>query len=1308
MSKQSIGTVLIDVQADTQKLVTGFNKAEKTVSKATDTMKKTIIGLTTAYLSLEGVNAFNGMVKGSIDAADSLSELAEKLAISTSSLSELEYTAGFAGVSIGQLNAAMSAMIRRTGNFKSDGTGAAVKALDELGISVEFARENFTDTRTTFDLLIDKLRGVEDGTLRTKLAQDLFSKSASDVVRIAGMSANQLRILGDEGRRSGAIISNEFGENAGAVNESLDKLNFAILGLKNNLASELSPGLVETADGLTKNIPVIIDTTNEIIHLSIVLGSTTLAFKAYSTISKIATVSNLALGGSYGAVNRSIILAATSQKIFSTVLRATPFALVATTVYLLSDAFLDNREKAEYLEKAYSGVSENLKDLTANQLEYRKSLLQTELIQARLDLSNAKADVGSNGFFESEEEKKKDLAHLDEVRQRFNNLRKATVETKRALKGIFKSNDEDTPSTPKAYSGKIKDKNSQKDILTTSLSDWQNYYERIGDLGTAWLIKESQLNNQYVDLNKQQLESMIALEKENYFNTQKSYEAYVNIVGTDYDKWLQNTNNRLVELAKTGTLTSEQLQEVYDVLDTDNKISLIDEDTNTYTSMLDSQMELIDSTNEWQNGLEGVAGAIGGVSTAFVKMAKDNLLYSKQQRKLDSKYEKEKLKYSKDDKKLHKAKQDYEKDSAKLKQTSFENELTGYVNLAGAASGMFEEHETGYKALQAVQIGLQLAIHATALAEAMAASTSVASSAASTAATMTEAGANATASVTAAGKGDPYSAPARVLAMIALMASAMTMFGGGGGGSGGSSGKSSYDINRDNIEASYSPTLDRLDRQIELLESIDRNGTAAQLSVKQSGVTFEKDYKLFVEDALESTYRKTGVGFIGTEASNQFWKDQALIEKLTGIDAFSTVDRNTKTYVNYDVLRQGDNLLKVLDAMNEHGVYEMFGVDDEHKESSKETREALFKSTLSDLQGVISNYTMSLFKSLNDLEDASDDFKEIFDDITGTTTYETKRLTQAYDEVNKVKGDKSLSNYLVNQIEEIEKIEKLFQGKNFELLLSQDPSDMQEQIALLKELENATGKTFADGSAEALNYLESIRLVGEGMSSSRENIKDFKDNFKSEDSLANDLASNLGLTLAKDFGELNNLFSQLSSDVLGLTDIETEFLEENKSYIERINEARIEAFESELDAAKNNISTIESLINDLDSSSEKLKNEAYKGTTFGIDKFYASMNESLNLSTTNKYEDFAKSLEKTINYSSALLKSSNFTNENDMRFAQLVAANQFDSMEVSMESELGKLENTVKNLSDKIEEQNSQMIELQKQIAENTEVDRIA
>ncbi|NOQ31518.1 MAG: tape measure protein [Helicobacteraceae bacterium] len=237
----------------------------------------------------------------------------------------------------------------------------------------------------------------------------------------------------------------------------------------------------------------------------------------------------------------------------------------------------------------------------------------------------------------------------------------------------------------------------------------------------------------------------------------KAYDSYVQITGSSYDKWLSNTNNTMIDLATNGNLTTKQLMQVWSTLEQGFNESQIDttwSDTlnKNYTTMLDSQIDLISSTNEWQNGLSGVAESIYGISTSLSKLSVDNLTYTKEQFLLDNKFEAERAKYSDDKIKQAVLTHQYTKDSAALKQKAFQNELQGYAQLTGAMSGMFEQGSREAAAFEMAQSGLALVAGVTA--------------------------------IVSQGAGDPYTAFARIAAMSALVVSTLQSAGIAFGGAG--------------------------------------------------------------------------------------------------------------------------------------------------------------------------------------------------------------------------------------------------------------------------------------------------------------------------------------------------------------------------------------------------------------------------------------------------------------------------------------------------------------------------------------------
>jgi len=241
-----VGGVLIDVAADISKLVNGMNKAQQVADKKTKMIKKSLGLITTAVAAVGGTAS----IKALLDNADAIGEQAEALGLASESWSKYIYISKFAGVEVGTLSAAFGAMTRRTNNFVRTGGGAAKTAMQELGITTEFARKNFTTADKTFEIIIGKLSQLEDGTRKTAIAQDIFSKSASQVVRYANLGATEIQRLGNEAQRTGNIISTEFASDAGEVNEALDVLGTTFTGIGNKVLIEFTPAILTATRAL--------------------------------------------------------------------------------------------------------------------------------------------------------------------------------------------------------------------------------------------------------------------------------------------------------------------------------------------------------------------------------------------------------------------------------------------------------------------------------------------------------------------------------------------------------------------------------------------------------------------------------------------------------------------------------------------------------------------------------------------------------------------------------------------------------------------------------------------------------------------------------------------------------------------------------------------------------------------------------------------------------------------------------------------------------------------------------------------------
>ena len=196
---------------------------------------------------------------------------------------------------------------------------------------------------------------------------------------------------------------------------------------------------------------------------------------------------------------------------------------------------------------------------------------------------------------------------------------------------------------------------------------------------------------------------------------------------------------------------------------------------------------------DWSNSLSGQAGALADIGNSFKKIYVDKMKLEKADLSLQKDYAKNYLVANGDVKKEKELEAKFDKDQSALRSQNMDSYIGAFGSLAGAVSQYAEESSIAAKVAEAAQKSLAVVSAVQAIIRAW---------------------------------GDPFplnlvTVPATVAATGALLSSI--------GATSSSSGASSvptiseaeqYDLNRDAIEADYTPITDRLDSQISLLESI--------------------------------------------------------------------------------------------------------------------------------------------------------------------------------------------------------------------------------------------------------------------------------------------------------------------------------------------------------------------------------------------------------------------------------------------------------------------------------------------------------
>jgi hypothetical protein len=124
-------------------------------------------------------------------------------------------------------------------------------------------------------------------------------------------------------------------------------------------------------------------------------------------------------------------------------------------------------------------------------------------------------------------------------------------------------------------------------------------------------------------------------------------------------------------------------------------------------------------------------------------------------------------------------------------------------------------------------------------------------------------------------------------------------------------------------------------------------------------------------------------------------------------------------------------------------------------------------------------------------------------------------------------------------------------------------------------------------------------------------------------------------------------------------------------------EAQKQALQTKYDSTMSSINSFTSIYDSLTDTIDKFKNVTL-GSTYSLDKFYKTIRVALDADPSN-VDAYSNAVNEAIKYSDAVLNSDNFSSARDMKFAQLVATNQFEALQNNTKTQIDYLREIANN-----------------------------
>lgn len=273
-----IGGIHVDLGLGTAKFDKGVARARKEAAGLGASLKSSLAGVgknlftpmaaaaTAAVAPILSVAGALGTAKAAMREFSQTGDVAARLGVDVERLQELRYAAEQGGMAVDNFDVAFRRFIRRSSEA-AQGTGAAVGAFKELGISVRDADGNLKSSDKLLGEVADRMMKVKDPADKLRLAFKMFDTDGAAMVNVLATGSKGLDDFSAKARQLGIVVERHMIARAQELSAEFDTATRIIdLQFKQALVS-LAPvmvGIAERAARLAGDIRSVVDSMRDL------------------------------------------------------------------------------------------------------------------------------------------------------------------------------------------------------------------------------------------------------------------------------------------------------------------------------------------------------------------------------------------------------------------------------------------------------------------------------------------------------------------------------------------------------------------------------------------------------------------------------------------------------------------------------------------------------------------------------------------------------------------------------------------------------------------------------------------------------------------------------------------------------------------------------------------------------------------------------------------------------------------------------------------------------------------------------------
>lgn len=221
----------------------------------TSVIKEGLGALASTALGAFSLHGIEGFLSEMIDLGSELSDVSDRLGVSTDELQKFQFAAGQAGVSAEGSATALQFLNKNIGDALA-GQKESVQAFADLGVQIKEQNGDVRELGSVLPDVADAFAQMGSDQERTTKAMQLFGRSGAAMIPFLKQGSSEVKELYKQFEELGLGIDEDFIKSSDEAGDQIDTLKLGFRALKTRIAVEVLPGIIDFVKKLQRYVKI--------------------------------------------------------------------------------------------------------------------------------------------------------------------------------------------------------------------------------------------------------------------------------------------------------------------------------------------------------------------------------------------------------------------------------------------------------------------------------------------------------------------------------------------------------------------------------------------------------------------------------------------------------------------------------------------------------------------------------------------------------------------------------------------------------------------------------------------------------------------------------------------------------------------------------------------------------------------------------------------------------------------------------------------------------------------------------------------